>query len=99
MNIKPIADKVIVQRLEDLEKTPGGLFIPQNSAERERMNRGTVVAVNDTYMLDGVEYTSEVKVGDEVFFGYEMADINLGDKKFFVMRHANIQAIIDNSAE
>jgi chaperonin GroES len=66
--IRPLYDRVLIQRLEDDNKTPGGLYIPENA--KEKAQTGKVVSVGSGRLTpDGRAVPMQVKVGDTVFFG------------------------------
>jgi len=66
--IRPLYDRVLIQRLEDDNKTPGGLYIPENA--KEKAQTGKVVSVGSGRLTpDGRAIPMQVKVGDTVFFG------------------------------
>jgi len=68
MNVKPLADRVIVKPLEAEEKTKGGIIIPDNA--KEKPQKGEVVAVGPGKIADnGQKITMELKKGDKVLYG------------------------------
>lgn len=95
MNIKPLHDRVVVERLDEEQKSAGGIFIPDTA--KEKPSRGVVVAVGLGKPLDnGNIRTLTVKVGDKVLFGkYSGNEVKLGDKEYVVMREDDIMGVIE----
>jgi len=82
LNIKPIADRVVVEAAPAEEKTASGIYIPDTA--KEKPQRGTVVAVGDGKKDEPLT----VKVGDEVLYGkYE-------GKEYLIMRESDIYAVL-----
>ncbi|KTC99692.1 co-chaperonin GroES [Legionella geestiana] len=94
MNIRPLHDRVVVQRLEEERKTAGGIVIPDNATEKPV--RGKILAVGPGKALDNGDVRAlAVKVGDEVLFGkYSGTEIKLAGQEVVVMREDDIMAVI-----
>ncbi len=89
INIKPLADRVIVEPAPAEEKTPGGIIIPDTA--KEKPQKGTVVAVGPGKK----DEPTTVKVGDKVLYGkYAGTEINIDGKEYLIMRESDIYAII-----
>ncbi len=89
VNIKPLADRVVVEPAPAEEKTSGGIIIPDSAKEKPQM--GTVVAVGDGTKDNPVT----VKVDDKVMYGkYAGTELNLEGKDYLIMREADIYAIV-----
>jgi chaperonin GroES len=89
LNIKPIADRVIVEAAPAEEKTASGIIIPDTA--KEKPQRGVVVAVGEGKKDEPLT----VKVGDEVLYGkYAGTEITYEGKEYLIMREADIYAII-----
>ena len=95
MKIRPLADKVLVQRLEAENKTAGGIVLPDSA--REKPQRGTVVSVGDGKVLDdGTIRKLEVKKGDTVLFtSYAGTELKIDGKEYLIMSESDIMAIIE----
>jgi len=95
MNIKPLHDRVVVRRMEEEQKTAGGIVIPDSAAEKP--SRGEVIAVGSGKVLDNGDVRAlDVKVNDKVLFGkYSGSEVKIGDEEVLVMREDDIMAIID----
>lgn len=94
MNLKPLADRVIVRPLEAEEKTAGGLYIPDTA--KEKPQQGEVVAVGPGKVADdGKAIAMEVKVGDKVLYGkYSGTEVTVAGDDYLIMRENDIFAII-----
>ena len=69
MKIRPLADKILIKRVEAQAVTTGGIVLPETAKEKPR--RGKIIALGDGKLLDSGERAEfEVKVGDEVLFSY-----------------------------
>ncbi|MBW2610229.1 MAG: co-chaperone GroES [Deltaproteobacteria bacterium] len=95
MKIRPLHDRVIVKRLEEEEKTKGGIIIPDTA--KEKPIEGKVTAVGKGKLLDNGKLQSlEVKKGDRVLFGkYAGTDIQIEGKEHLIMREDDIIAIME----
>jgi len=96
MKIRPLADKVIVQRVEAEEVTAGGIVLPDSA--KEKPQRGKIVSVGDGKLLkDGSRGKMQVKKGDEVLFtSYAGTVVELGEKEYMIMDESDIMAIIES---
>jgi chaperonin GroES len=96
MNLRPLHDRVLVKRLEEEEKTRGGIIIPDTA--KEKPIRGEIVAVGPGKMSDdGKRIEMSVKVGDKVMFNkYAGTEIKVEGEEHLVMREDDIVAIIEN---
>jgi len=96
MNIRPLHDRVIIKRLEEEEKTAGGIVIPDSA--KEKPIRGEVVAVGNGKILENGEVRAlDVKKGDKVLFGkYSGTEVKLNGDDVLVMREEDVMAVIEN---
>lgn len=94
MKIRPLADKVLVKRLEAESVTSGGIVIPESA--KEKPQRGKVVSVGEGKLLDdGSRGKMGVKKGDEVLFtSYAGTDIKIDGKEYLIMDESSIMAIV-----
>ena len=94
MKIRPLGEKVLVQRLEAEAVTAGGIVLPESA--KEKPARGKIVSVGDGKLLDdGSRSTLQVKKGDEVLFAsYAGTEIKLGADEYLIMDESNIMAIV-----
>ena len=94
MKIKPLFDRVVLLPKENQEETKGGIILP--TAAQEKSQLATVVAVGQGGELDGKKIGIQVKVGDSVLYAkYSGTEITVEDKKFVVVRQADILAIVE----
>ncbi len=92
--IRPLGDKVLVQRVEAEGKTAGGIVLPDSAKEKPK--RGKIIAVGQGRLLDdGERGKMQVKKGDEVLFSsYAGTDITVDTKEMMIMSEDDILAII-----
>jgi len=95
MKLKPLNDRVVVKRLEEEQKTAGGIIIPDTA--KEKPIQGEVVAVgNGKVMEDGSKRPLDVKEGDRVLFGkYSGTEIKLEGEELLIMREDDILAVVE----
>ena len=95
MKIRPLQDRILVQRLEEEEKTKGGIIIPDTA--KEKPAEGKVVAVgNGKLGDDGKRIPLEIKKGDKVLFGkYSGTEVKIEDKEYLIMREDDILGVIE----
>jgi chaperonin GroES len=94
MNIKPLADRVVVKPHEAEEKTAGGIILPDTA--KEKPQEGTVVAVGPGKVAEnGTKIPMEVKVGDRVLYGkYSGTEVTIDGVEHLIMRESDILAIL-----
>lgn len=95
MNIRPLGDRLLVKRLEEEEKSKGGIIIPDSA--KEKPQEGKVVAVGKGKMLDdGKMVPLEVKAGDKILFGkYAGTDVKIEGEEHLIMREDDVLGIIE----
>ena len=95
MKIRPLADKVLVQRLEAETKTTGGIVLPDSA--KEKPQKGKIVSVGKGKLLDdGTLRKMQVKKGDTVLFtSYAGTEIKVNGKEYLIMNESDIMAIIE----
>ena len=94
-NIKPIGDKLLIERLEAEEKTAGGIVIPDSAKEKPK--QGKVIALGSGRKTStGKSVDFQVKKGDTVVFtSYAGTDVKVNDKEYIIMSEDDILAIVD----
>ncbi len=95
MKIRPLNDRVLVQRLEEEEKTKGGIIIPDTA--KEKPIEGKVIAVGKGKIMENGEVKPlDVKEGEKVLFGkYAGTEIKIGGEEFLIMREDDILGVIE----
>jgi chaperonin GroES len=95
MKVRPLHDRVIVKRVEEEEKTKGGIIIPDTA--KEKPIEGKVVAVGKGKILEnGKQQPLEVKEGDKILFGkYAGTEIKVEGEEHLIMREDDIIAIVE----
>lgn len=93
MNLRPLHDRVIIKRLEEERKSPGGIVIPDSATEKPI--KGEVLAVGPGKTTDdGKTQALDVKVGDQVLFGkYSGTEVKVNGEEVVVMREDDIMAV------
>ncbi len=95
LKLRPLHDRLIVERIEEESMSPGGIYIPDNA--KEKPARGLVLAVGPGKISDnGQVHKMDVKVGDKVLFGkYAGSEVKLEGKEYLVMREDDVMAVIE----
>lgn len=95
MKIRPLHDRVIVERVEEEAKTAGGLIIPDTA--KEKPQKGVIIAAGHGKKSDeGKVLPLDVKVGDQILFGkYSGTEIKVEGKEYLMMREEEILAVIE----
>jgi chaperonin GroES len=95
MHLKPLNDRIVVKRVEEEQRTAGGIIIPDTA--REKPIQGEVTAAGlGKLMDDGSRRPLDVKVGDRILFGkYAGTDIKVEGEELLIMREDDVLAIIE----
>ena len=92
--IIPLGDRVLVEIMEEKNKTSSGIYIPE-TIDKEKPEQGKVIAVGEGNYEDGKLIPLSVKVGDTIVFSkYGYDEIKLEDKEYIIVKQDNILAII-----
>jgi chaperonin GroES len=99
MNVRPLHDRIVVQRLEEGEQKVGGIIIPDSA--KEKPQRGTVIAAgNGKSNDDGKRIPLDVTAGDTILFGkYSGQEIKLEGEDYLIMREDEVLAIIEGGTK
>ncbi len=93
-NVRPLHDRVIVKRIDEEEKTKGGLFIPDTA--KEKPQEGRVVSVGPGRREEGKLIAPDVKAGDRILFSkYAGTELKLNGEEHLIMREDDILGIIE----
>ena len=94
MNLKPLADRVVLKRAEAEEKTKGGIIL--TSAAQEKPEIYEVIVVGPGGIVDGNEVKMEVKAGDQVIMGkYTGTTVKLDGEEYTIVRQSDILAVVE----
>src|SRR5262245_12438643 len=95
MNVRPLHDRIIVQRLEEGEQRIGGIIIPDSA--KEKPQQGKVMAVGSGKVKDdGKRIALDVKAGDLILFGkYSGQEIKLDGEEYLIMREDEVLGVIE----
>ncbi|MCI0480457.1 MAG: co-chaperone GroES [Candidatus Dadabacteria bacterium] len=95
MKVRPLHDKVLIQRLDTEETTKGGIIIPDTA--KEKPQEGKVIAVGTGRILeDGTKKPLEIKKGEKVLFNkYGGIDISIDGEDYLILREEDILAVVD----
>jgi chaperonin GroES len=93
MKIRPLYDRILVKRIEEQNKTAGGLFIPDTA--KEKPQEGEILAVGPGRFDDGKRVPMEVKVGDKVLFGkYSGTEVTIDGEAVLILRESDVLAVL-----
>ena len=94
MNIKPLADRVVIKMLEAEETTKSGIILTSKAQEKPQV--AEIVAVGPGGVVDGKEVKMEVSVGDKVLTSkYAGTEVELDDVEYIIVRQSDILAVIE----
>ena len=95
MKIRPLQDRVIVKRIEEEEKTKGGIIIPDTA--KEKPQEGKVIAVgNGKVTEDGKKIPLDVKAHDRILFGkYSGSEVKVDEEEYLIMKEEDVLAIVE----
>ena len=99
MTVRPLHDRIIVQRIDEGEQHVGGIIIPDTA--KEKPQQGTVIAAgNGKVNDDGKRVPLDVRVGDRILFGkYAGQEIKLDGEEYFIMKEDEVLAVIEGHAK
>lgn len=94
MKIRPLADRVVIKKLEAEEKTKGGIIL--TGSAKEQPQEAEVVEVGPGGVVDGKEVKMEVKKGDKVLYSkYAGTEVKLGEEQYTILKQSDILAIVE----
>jgi chaperonin GroES len=98
MRIKPLHDRVVVRRVEEEDKTPGGIIIPDTA--KEKPIQGVVVAVGPGARDEsGNRIMPDVKEGDRILFGkWSGTEVKIGGEELLIMKESDIMGIVEDAS-
>ncbi len=95
MNFRPLGDRVVVRRVKEDQKTPGGIIIPDTAQEKPQ--EGEVISVGPGARdEDGKRIPPEVKAGDRVLFGkWSGTEVKIAGEELLIMKESDIMGIVE----
>ena len=94
MKLRPLQDRILVKRVEEEEKTKGGIIIPDTAKEKPAEGKVTAVG-NGKLGDDGKRVALEIKKGDRILFGkYSGTEVNVEGDEYLIMREDDVLAIV-----
>ena len=95
MNVRPLADRILVRRIEEKETVRGGIIIPDTA--KEKPQEAKVIAVgNGKVGENGKKIALDVKAGDKILFGkYSGSEVKIDDKEYLILREEDVLAILE----
>jgi chaperonin GroES len=95
MSFRPLQDRVLVRRVDEDEKTSGGIIIPDTA--KEKPSQGEVVSIGPGERDDnGKRVALDVKPGDKVLFGkWSGTEVKVGDEELLIMKESDIMGIVE----
>ena len=99
MHVRPLHDRILIQRLDEGEQKVGGIIIPDTA--KEKPQQGTVIAAgNGKTKEDGKRIPLDVTAGDTILFGkYSGQEIKFGGEDYLIMREDEVLAIIEGGTK
>lgn len=95
MHVRPLHDRLIVQRIEEGEQQVGGIIIPDSAKEKPQQGR-VIAAGNGKVKDDGMRQTPDVKAGDVILFGkYSGQEIKFDGQDYLIMKEDEVLGVID----
>ncbi|MFH0800626.1 MAG: co-chaperone GroES [Pseudomonadota bacterium] len=94
--IRPLQDRILVKRLNEEEKTKGGIIIPDSA--KEKPQEGEVIAVGNGKVLEnGTKVQLDVKIGDRILFSkYSGSEVKIDGNEYTIMREDDVLGILTN---
>ena len=96
MNIRPLQDRIIVKRIEEEEKTSGGIIIPDTA--KEKPQEGKVIAVGKGKVSDeGKVIALDIKKGDKILFSkYAGSEVKVNGTEYLIMREEDVLGVVED---
>jgi len=98
MNLRPLHDRILVERIEESEQIKGGIIIPDSA--KEKPQEGKAIAVGNGKRLEnGSTAPLDVKAGDRILFGkYAGSEVKVEDKEYLILREDEVLAVIEDTS-
>ncbi len=100
MNLRPLHDRILVERLDDAEQVRGGIIIPDSAKEKPQQGK-IIAAGNGKRLEDGTVAPLDVKVGDRVLFAkYAGSEVQIKGSEYLILREDEVLGVVEeNTAE
>ena len=99
MNVRPLHDRLIVQRIEEGEQKVGGIIIPDSAKEKPQQGK-VIAAGNGKSKDDGKRIPLDVKAGDTILFGkYSGQEIKIDGEEYLIMREDEVLAVVEGGGD
>ena len=97
MSFRPLGDRVVVEHVEQADKSAGGVFLPDTA--KEKPQEGKVIAIGSGRTLDnGTKVPMEVKVGDRILYSkYSGSEVKIDGKEYLIISEKDILAILTDA--
>lgn len=95
MKIKPLFDRIVIEKVEEKATAFGGIVLPDSAKEKPQM--ALVVAVGPGGVIDGKEVVMQIKVGDKILYSkYAGSDFKIDGKELTVLRQSDVLAVVED---
>ena len=95
MKIRPLHDRILVERVEEKETVRGGIIIPDSAKEKPQQGK-VIAAGNGKVGEDGKRIPLDVKAGDKILFGkYSGSEVKIDEKEYLILREEDVLAILE----
>ena len=95
MTIKPLFDRIVIEKVEEKATAFGGIVLPDSAKEKPQMAQ--VLAVGPGGVIDGKEVVMQVKVGDKILYSkYAGSDFKIDGKELTVLRQSDVLAVVED---
>ena len=95
MTIKPLFDRIVIEKVEEKASAFGGIVLPDSAKEKPQM--ALVVAVGPGGVIDGKEVVMQIKVGDKILYSkYAGSDFKIDGKELTVLRQSDVLAVVED---
>ena len=99
MNLRPLHDRILVERLEDGEQVRGGIIIPDSAKEKPQQGK-IIAAGNGKRLEDGTVAPLDVKAGDRILFAkYAGSEVQIDDSEYLILREDEVLAVVEETTK
>ena len=97
MNLRPLHDRILVERLEDGEQVRGAIIIPDSAKEKPQQGK-IIAAGNGKRLEDGTVAPLDVKAGDRILFAkYAGSEVQIDDSEYLILREDEVLAVVEET--